>query len=137
MGRGHGVTAIVAAAADEEMFGGKPGSAMTLQVRGKPGLNTVPSGLVDDSRMLPVMDVPLVREPADIDRVRQDLVEMPPAERLATAPPPGSVNPLRDEDVVLMKLFIQRAHRSASTMPCPPASPSSTQASESKLIRLG
>jgi hypothetical protein len=79
MGRGHGVTAIVADAADEEMFGGNPGSAMTLQVRGKLGLNTVPSRLVDYSRMLPVMDVPLVREPADIDRVRQDLVEMPPA----------------------------------------------------------
>src|SRR5215207_8593823 len=108
MGRGHGVTAIVADAADEEMFGGKPGSAMTLQVRGKPGLITVPSGLVDDSRMLPVMDVPLVREPADIDRVGQDLVEMPPAERLATTPPPGSERP---EDLAGRRARPRPSHR--------------------------
>ena len=50
-------------------------------------LNLVPRLRVDDSGMLPVIDLPLVPDPPGIDRVAENVMEMTAVERNATGHP--------------------------------------------------
>jgi hypothetical protein len=51
---------------------------------GKPAFDPVPALLIDDGAMKAFMDLILVGQPTDVDRVRQDLVEMPSADQPAS-----------------------------------------------------
>jgi hypothetical protein len=60
---------------------------------GKPALDPVPALMIDDRGMKAFVDLVLVGQPTDVNRVRQDLVEMPPADQAAArdlAPAIGS-----------------------------------------------
>ena len=46
-------------------------------------LNPIPKVLIDDRRMLAFMDLAFMGDAADIDRVRQEFVDVPPAEQAA------------------------------------------------------
>jgi hypothetical protein len=95
MARGHGVAPVIPDAAKEQALGRGLLASMLVMVRGQFGLHRIPGRRVDDRRMLALMDPALVGEPADIDRVRQNGVEMPTAERLPARAPPCPVDPLR------------------------------------------
>ena len=49
-------------------------------------LDPVPGLQVDDRRMKAVVDLPFMAQPSDIDRVRQDPVEVAPGHQVAAAP---------------------------------------------------
>src|SRR5215204_163764 len=96
MRRGHGMTTIILDPSREEMCGGKLPARAAVSVRRELGLYAVPGRLLHDRGMLAIVGLPLVREPPDVDRVGQDLVEVAPAERLAAAAPTRSIDALWD-----------------------------------------
>ena len=53
---------------------------------GEQGLSLIPDVLIHDRRMLALVNWSLVGEPADIDRIGNDLVEMPSADQSAAGP---------------------------------------------------
>src|SRR3954451_16870564 len=75
----------------------------------KPLVHAVPKDWIDDSVVLAVMDMALVREPPGIDRVPKDLVEMPAAERLAAAGPACPIDATRHMDASGIELGLKGA----------------------------
>lgn len=61
---------------------GSPARGLTVFCQ--PGLHLIPQFLVDDGRVIARIDLSLVCDPAKVDRVGQDAVEMPSTEALAT-----------------------------------------------------
>src|SRR3954454_16256955 len=95
MRRGHGMTTIVLDPPGEKMLRGKLPARSAMSVRRELGLCAVPGRLLKDRGMLGIIGLLLVRQPPDVDRVGQDLVEVAPAERLAAAAPTCSIDALR------------------------------------------
>src|SRR5215204_6051298 len=93
---GHGMTTIILDPPHEKMRGGKLPTRAPMSVRCELGLCAVPGRLLKDRGMLGIIGLPLVRQPPDVDRVGQDLVEVAPAERLAAAAPTRSIDALWD-----------------------------------------
>src|SRR5215207_7455316 len=94
MRRGHGMTTIVLDPSHEKMRRGKLPARAAMSVRRELGLCVIPGRLLRDRGMLAIVGLPPVREPPDVDRVGQDLVEVAPAERLAAAAPTRSIDAL-------------------------------------------
>src|SRR5215204_746323 len=92
MRRGHGMTTIVLDPSHEKMRGGKLPARAAMSVRRELGLCVTPGRLLHDRGMLAIVGLPPVREPPDVDRVGQDLVEVAPAERLAAAASTRSID---------------------------------------------
>ena len=63
-------------------------------------LDLVPGFQVDDRRMKAIVDLPFVAQPSDIDRVRQDPVEVTPGHQGATAPSAAPAHPDRRANVL-------------------------------------
>ena len=80
-------------------------------VGGKLRLHRRKRCLIDQGRLLAFMDLALVDEPSRVDRVGQQAVEMPAAERPAARLAAGTIDPHRHQDALLVELRLQRAHR--------------------------
>src|SRR5215207_7397440 len=89
------MTTIILDPSHEKMLGGKLAARAAMSVRSELGLCAVPGRLLHNRGMLAIIGFPLMREPPDVDRVGQDLVEVAPAERLAAAAPTRSIDALR------------------------------------------
>src|SRR5271166_5464297 len=84
-GRAHPVAPIVEKLSREQSFGRL---ARSLRPRGaqiftQALLNPIPKLLIDDCRMLAFVSLALMGDAADVDRVRQEFVDVPPAEQAA------------------------------------------------------
>jgi hypothetical protein len=58
----------------------------------KTSLDLVPQVFGHDCGVLALVDLALLRDPADIDRVRQDLVDMAPADRTTAGRAAGAID---------------------------------------------
>ncbi|EWS52610.1 hypothetical protein X551_04603 [Methylibium sp. T29] len=58
-----------------------PPRTLPLPVAGDLLLHCQPGGLIDDRRMVALEHLPLVHDTAPVDRIAQDPVQVPPAER--------------------------------------------------------
>src|SRR5258708_5430736 len=79
---------------------------------GKPTLDRVPALVIDDRGMKAFMDLVLVGQPTDVDRVRQDLVEMPSADQAASGGLAPTIGPKGESDVLLVQSELE-AHDAA------------------------
>src|SRR5579871_6426985 len=79
---------------------------MVLKLR----LNPLPKVPVEDRRMLAVVDLALVRDAADIDRVRQDLVEVAAAERTPAGQAACAIGAGRKPDPLVLQALPQQDH---------------------------
>ena len=70
----------------------------------------VPGFQVDDRRMKAIVDLPFVAQPSDIDRVRQDPVEVTPGHQGATAPSAAPAHPDRRANVLGVKGGLEAHH---------------------------
>ena len=66
-------------------------------------LDAIPSRWVDDRSLQSFVNLLLVAEPSSIDRVREDLVEMPPTDEAASCALALPVGPKREADVLLVE----------------------------------
>src|SRR5829696_248745 len=89
------MTTIILDPSHEKMRGGKLPARAAMSVRRELSLCAVPGRLLHDRGMLAIIGLPPVRQPPDVDRVDQDLVEVAPAERLAAAASTRSIDALR------------------------------------------
>ena len=99
--------AIIPDAADQEMLGLHPTCRVAAVVLGQPRLHRLEQSRIDDALVLTVVDLLLVREPPDIDRVTQDGVEMPAAEGFAAGNLPLRIDLLGHEDAGILQLCLQ------------------------------
>ena len=83
MARAHPVAAIVKELAGKEGVRVLARARSVLGMLGQQALDPVPGLLIDDRVMKAFMDLSLVGEPPDVDRVRQDLVEVSSADQPA------------------------------------------------------
>src|ERR1700675_3631738 len=74
---------------------------------GKPALDPVPALVIDDRVMKAFMDLVLVGEPTNVDRVRQDLVEMPSADQPAPCDLASAIGPNGESDVLLVQSSLE------------------------------
>ena len=81
----HSVAAIVKELAGKEGVGVLAHGVLVLGMLREQGLDLVPGLAIDDRGVKAVVDLTLVGQPPDVDRVRQDLVEMTPAEEAAAS----------------------------------------------------
>ena len=72
----HPIAAIVVKLAREKGFGIAMGTGPRLRLLRKPTLDALPCLKVDDRAVQAVVDLPLVAKPSDIDRVREDPVDV-------------------------------------------------------------
>ena len=82
--RAHPVAAVIEQLAGEERVRVLPSSRGALRVLGKQQLDAIPCLLINDGIVKTIMDLAFVCEASKVNRVRQDLVEMAPADE----PPP-------------------------------------------------
>src|SRR5271166_5481852 len=84
-GRAHPVAPIVEKLSREQSFGRLTCSLRPrgAQMLAQALLNPIPKVLIDDRRMLAFVDLAFMRDAADIDGVRQEFVNVPPAEQAA------------------------------------------------------
>src|SRR5215204_3778629 len=80
---------------------------MHVMVRCEFRLHCIPGGLVHDGRVLSLMDPALMGEPAGIDGVCEDGVEMAPAEWLAARAPPCPIDPLGHMEASIAHVLLQ------------------------------
>src|SRR5579864_5796793 len=80
-------------------------------------LYPVPKVATDDRRMLALMHLTLMSDLADVDRVRQDLVEMASAERPAAGRPPCPVDPDRKPDILGVEELLEPDDASGLQIP--------------------
>jgi len=71
---------------------------------GEQGLSTIPGILIDNLGMLPFVDLALMAEATDVDRVRQDLLEMSAAEEAAPRLSGRPIDAVRQTNI----LFVHR-----------------------------
>ena len=83
---------------------------------GKPTLDPVPTLVIDDRSMKAFMDLVLVGQPTDVDRVRQDLVEMPSADQPASGRLAPAVGSSRQPDVLPVQSSLE-PHDAAEIAP--------------------
>ena len=69
------------------------GRAPLLRLALQPLLDLVPCLNVHDRRMKAIVDLPFVVQPTDIDRIRQDPVEVASRDRSAAGPSAGCARP--------------------------------------------
>src|ERR1700688_2862161 len=74
---------------------------------GKPALDPVPALLIDDRTVKAFMDLVLVGQPTDVDRVRQDLVQMPSADQPASSRLALAIGPNGESDVLLVQSSLE------------------------------
>ena len=74
--RAHSVPAIVKELTGKRRVRVEAWARSVLGMLGKLALDLAPALAIDDWGMKPFMDLVLVGQPADVDRLRQDLVEM-------------------------------------------------------------
>src|SRR5947208_14366795 len=77
-------------------------------MRSQQGLRSIPGFLIDDRRMLASIVPSLMGEPADINGVRQDLVEMAAAKQAAAGFAPRAVDAERQAVVLAVEGRLQR-----------------------------
>jgi hypothetical protein len=70
---------------------------------GKLTLDPVPALVIDDRGMKAFMDLILVGQPTDVDRVRQDLIEMPSADQPASGRLAPAIGSSWQPDVLLIQ----------------------------------
>src|SRR5450432_2626890 len=95
----HQIAAIVIELACEEGIGVLTGVVTRLQIVSQLAFDPIPGRLIDDRGVKPLMNLPLVAKPTDIDRVRQDLVEMAPADETPAGPLAGPVDANGQADI--------------------------------------
>src|SRR5271166_1461438 len=101
-GRAHPVAPIVEKLSREQSFGRL---ARSLRPRGaemvaQALLNQIPKLLIDDRRMLAFVNLALMDDAADIDRVRQEFVDVPPAEQAAACRPARAIDANRSPQIL-------------------------------------
>ena len=75
-------------------------------------LDLVPQVLGHDRRMLAFVNLALMGDAADIDRVRQDLVDMPPAEQAAARRAARAIDADRNPKALSVELLFETHHAS-------------------------
>jgi hypothetical protein len=78
--RAHSVPAIIKELPGKQGVRVEAGACSVLGMLGKLALDLAPALVIDDWGMKAFMDLVLVGQPTDVDRVRQDLVEMASAD---------------------------------------------------------
>src|SRR5215208_7518861 len=104
------MTTIILDPPHEKMRGGKLPARAAMSMRRELGLCAFPGRLLKDRGMLGIIGLLLVRQPPDVDRVGQDLVEVAPAERLAAAAPTRSIDALWDMQAGSIEPTLEGAH---------------------------
>ncbi len=105
----HSIAAIVEELSGEQSLEGLPCSArpprslMVLQAL----LDSVPQVLRHNRLMLALVDLAFVGDPADVDWVGQDLVDMPPAQRTAAGGPARSIDADRKPKALSIQLLFE------------------------------
>jgi hypothetical protein len=103
MGRAHLIAAIVEQLARQQRVRVLPHSCSALGVLGKQQLDTIPNLLIDDRIMQAFVNLALVGQPPEVNRIRQDLVEMPTADEAGARDLAISITPDREPDVLLVE----------------------------------
>ena len=78
IGRPYPVAAIVEELAGKESVKVVASARSVLGMRGEKAMNSAPGLVIDDRVMKAFMDLALMGQPPKVDRVREDLVEVPP-----------------------------------------------------------
>src|ERR1700722_12007202 len=110
MAGAHPVSAVVVEVAREEGLiiwtGCSPCLRLALQLL----LDPVPDLNVHDPRMKAVMGLPFVAQPSDIDRVRQDPVQMATRDQYAAGRPATSAHPGGGANVLGVESILEAHH---------------------------
>ena len=110
--RAHVKAAIVEELAGKRSFGGTSWLHPKLSLLSQPRLRSLPNLLIDDRRVLPLVDLPLVAEAADVNGVRQDLVERTVAEQPAAGLAARAVDTERQMKALTVERRLQLDDRS-------------------------
>ena len=92
VGRGQEITRLIPKFAGEDpgLGGGLAPPARSRTGGDEPGLHVLPERLLDDRRMLPWIGLVLVPDPADVDRVGQEVMHLPAGEGRAAPDTSGA-----------------------------------------------
>src|SRR5882757_7832862 len=74
---------------------------------GELALDPIPALVIDDRTVKAITDLVLVGQPTDVDRVRQDLVQMPSADQPASGRLALAIGPNRESDVLLVQSSLE------------------------------
>src|SRR6202042_850080 len=105
--RAHPVPAIIKELTGKQSVRVVARARSGLGMLGKPASDPVPALVIDDRGMKAFMDLVLVSQPTDVDRVRQDLVEMPSADQAASGCLALAIGSCRQPDVLLVQSSLE------------------------------
>jgi hypothetical protein len=103
----HPVASVVKELTCEEEFDIAMGIRPRLRLLHKPTLDAIPRLKIDDRAVQAVVDPRLVAKPSDIDRVREDPVDVASTDQAAARRPTGSSRSNRQANVFRIENHLQ------------------------------
>src|SRR3984957_17159314 len=110
MAGAHPVSAVIIELADKKGMIVALRHPPRLRLAGEPLLDLLPDLTVHDRRMKAVVDLPFVAQPSDIDRVRQQPIEMATREQYAAGRPATSAHPGGGANVLGVESILEAHH---------------------------